>query len=53
MHGSHIFGLANFPDFSSIFFQFSSIFSVFFFDELNKYKNLFNKYTSIIKSEKK
>ena len=28
-HGSHIFGLTNFPDFSSIFFPFSSIFSLF------------------------
>ena len=27
--GFHIFGLTNFPDFSSIFFTFSSIFSVF------------------------
>ena len=29
-HGPHIFGLTNFPDFSSIFFPFSSIFSVFY-----------------------
>ena len=48
-HGSHIFGLTNIPDFSSIFFPFSSV----IFDEFNKYKNLFCKYTSIKKSEKK
>ena len=43
--GSHIFGLKNFPDISSIFpiFQY---FSVFYLN-YKKYKNLFNKYTSI------
>ena len=37
-----------FPWFSSFFFPFSSV----IFDEFNKYKNLFYKYTSIKKSEK-
>ena len=48
-----IFSDTNFHDFSSLFFQFSSIdsFSVLF-DEFNKYKNLLNKYTWIKKSEK-
>ena len=50
-HGSHIFGPTNFPDFSSNnFFPFPLFFSDLF-NEFNKYKNLFNKYTSIKKSE--
>ena len=46
IHGTHIFGLTNFSVFSSIFFS-------VLFNEFNKYKNLFNKYTSIKKSERK
>ena len=41
-----------FPDFPVFSFSFQYFISVLF-DELNKYKNLFNKYTSIKKSEKK
>ena len=37
-HGSHIFGLTNFPDFSSIFLLFSSIFFSVLFNEFNTYK---------------
>ena len=56
-HGSRIFGLANFPDFSSVFpvvffLPFSSILSVLF-GEFHKYRNLFNKYRSIKKSKQK
>ena len=43
-HGTHIFGLTNFPDSSSIF----SISTIFFIVVFNK----FNKYTSIKKTEK-
>ena len=50
VNGSHIFGLTNFPDFSSRLFPFSSIFSLALFNEFHKYKNLFNKYMSIKKS---
>ena len=51
-HGSHIFGLINFTDFPSIFSPFPVFFKVLF-NEFIKYKNLFNKYISIKKSEKK
>ena len=37
-HGSHIFGLTNFPDFPSIFFQFSSIFPVLYLMNLRNTK---------------
>ena len=37
-HGSHIFGLTNFPDFSSILSPFSSIFSVFYLMNLTNIK---------------
>ena len=52
IHGSHIFGLTNFPDSSSVFV---SIFQTFFsvlFNVFNKYKNLINKYTSNKNSDK-
>ena len=56
LHGSHIFGLTNFPDFSLTFpvyfFDLSLFFSVLF-NEYNKYKNLLNKYISSKNSEKK
>ena len=51
LHGSHIFRLKNFPYFSRFFFISQYFFSVLFY-EFNKYKNLFNKYTSIKKAEK-
>ena len=38
IHGSHIFGLTNFPDFSSSFFPFSSIFFIILFNKFNKHK---------------
>ena len=50
-HGSHIFGLTNFHDFSSIFFPFSSIFSVFYLMNL-KYTEIYLTSTFQLKREK-
>ena len=51
-HGSHIFRLTNFPDFSRIFSIFQ-YFLVFYFMNLTNTKIYFSKYTSIKNSEKK
>ena len=51
-HGSHIFGLTNFPDISSIFFPFSGIFSVFYLLNLTHTK-IYLTNTLQLKSRKK
>ena len=52
IHGSHIFGLTNFPDFSGVyFFHFQYFFQCFLFDEFNTYNTFFYKYTIKIREK--